>query len=126
MGSECANIGEPFDSLRTLRAIAYCELKVVSERSESNHMYFFYILLCSDNSLYCGMTRNLENRLKEHNSDGKKEAKYLRGKKPVILIYSEQFNDIISAMRRELQIKKWSKVKKEALARGDFELLKNL
>jgi len=72
------------------------------------------------------MTRNLENRLKEHNSDGKKEAKYLRGKKPVILIYSEQFNDIISAMRRELQIKKWSKVKKEALARGDFELLKKL
>ena len=89
-------------------------------------MYFFYILRCSDNSLYCGMTSNLDNRLKEHNSSGSKGAKYLRGKKPVNLIYSETFPDIKTAINRELQIKKWTKAKKEALVAGDLELLKKL
>lgn len=88
--------------------------------------YYFYILRCSDNSLYCGMTTNLENRLKEHNSTSTKGAKYLRAKKPVQLIYSEEYQDIKSAMRRELQIKKWTKAKKEALVKRDLKLLKKL
>jgi len=72
------------------------------------------------------MTSNLDNRLKEHNSSGSKGAKYLRGKKPVNLIYSETFPDIKTAINRELQIKKWTKAKKEALVAGDLELLKKL
>ena len=87
-------------------------------------MYFFYILRCADNSLYCGMTSNLENRIKEHNSKGKKGAKYLRGKKPVKLVYSEEFPDIKTAMNRELEVKSWVKSKKEALVNGDRELHK--
>ena len=82
--------------------------------------YYFYILRCYDNSLYCGMTTNLENRIKEHN--GTKGAKYLRTKKPFQLIYSEEYPDIKSAMRRELQVKKWTKAKKEAVVRHDLEL----
>ena len=78
-------------------------------------MYYFYILRCKDNSLYCGMTSNLQNRLKEHNSSGAKGAKYLRGKKPVTVVYSEQYPDIASAMRREAEVKKWPKAKKEGL-----------
>lgn len=89
-------------------------------------MYFFYILRCLDNSLYCGMTSNLENRLKEHNSNGAKGAKYLRGKKPVRLVYQEEYPDIKTAMNRELQIKKWTKAKKEALIASSFGLLKRL
>ena len=85
-------------------------------------MYFFYILRCSDNSLYCGMTSNLQNRLKEHNSSGKKGAKYLRGKKPVAVVYKEEFPDIKTAMNRESQVKRWTKAKKEALVSGDIEL----
>ena len=92
----------------------------------SRKKYFFYVLRCSDNSLYCGMTSNLENRLKEHNSNGTKGAKYLRAKKPVRVVYSEEFPDIKTAMNRELQIKKWTKVKKEALIAGDLEFLKKL
>lgn len=72
------------------------------------------------------MTSNLQNRLKEHNSTGTKGAKYLRGKKPVKLIYSENIQDIKTAMNRELQVKRWTKAKKEALVVGDFELLKKL
>jgi len=89
-------------------------------------MYYFYILRCSDKSLYCGMTSNLEKRLKEHNSNGSRGAKYLRAKKPVILVYSETYLDIKTAMNREFQVKKWTKAKKEALIKGDLELLKTL
>lgn len=72
------------------------------------------------------MTSNLEKRVKEHNSNSSKGAKYLRAKKPVITVYSETFLDIKTAMNRELQVKKWSKAKKEALIKGDLELLKKL
>lgn len=77
--------------------------------------YFVYLLRCSDNSLYCGQTNDLERRLHEHNFDIKKSAKYLRAKKPVILVYSEKFLTIQEAMKREAEIKKWSKEKKEKL-----------
>lgn len=89
-------------------------------------MYYFYIVRCSDNTLYCGMTSNIEKRLREHNSVGSRGAKYLRARKPVHLIYHEIFPDIKSAMNRELQVKKWTKIKKEALISGNFDLLKKL
>ncbi len=89
-------------------------------------MYCFYILRCSDNSLYCGMTSNLDKRVKEHNSDGKRGAKYLRSKKPLKLVYKETYPDIKTSMNREFQVKKWTKAKKEALVKGDLELLKKL
>ena len=85
-------------------------------------MYFFYILRCSDNSLYCGQTSNLENRLKEHNFSGSKGAKYLRGRKPVVVVYSEQCPDLKTAMNRELEIKRWTRAKKEALISGRLEI----
>lgn len=72
------------------------------------------------------MTTNLDIRLKEHNSDGSKGAKYMRGKKPAILVYSETYPDLKTAMNRELQVKRWTKVKKEALIAGNHELLKKL
>ena len=72
------------------------------------------------------MTSNIDKRLKEHNSNTSKGAKYLRAKKPVKLVYSEDYPDIKSAMNRELQVKKWTRAKKEALIKGDLELLKRL
>jgi putative endonuclease len=78
-------------------------------------MYYFYILRCSDNSLYCGQTNNLERRIHEHNFDKKKSAKYLRGKTPAILVYSEKLSTLKEAMKREWQVKKWPKAKKELL-----------
>lgn len=72
------------------------------------------------------MTSDLEKRINEHNSQTSKGAKYLRAKKPVKLAYSEKYNNIKTAMRREWQVKKWTKTKKEALIKGDLELLKKL
>jgi len=87
-------------------------------------MYYFYIVRCSDNSLYCGQTNNLERRIKEHNSNTSKSAKYLRAKKPVALVYFEQVSSLGEAMIRESQVKSWNKVKKEALILGNKDLLK--
>ncbi len=88
--------------------------------------YYFYILRCSDNSLYCGQTNNLQRRIQEHNSDKNKSAKYLRAKKPVKLVYFEEYPTLQLAMKREWQVKKWIKVKKEALIQGSKILLKKL
>jgi putative endonuclease len=88
--------------------------------------YYFYILRCSDSSLYCGQTNNLERRIKEHNTDKNKSAKYLRGKTPVKLVYFEKHKTPKEAMKREQQVKKWTRVKKEVLVKGDKSLLKKL
>jgi len=82
-------------------------------------MYYFYILRCSDNSLYCGQTNNLSRRINEHNSSKSKSAKYIRGKKPVELVYSERYQTLQEAMKREIQIKKWTRKNKEALIKSD-------
>ncbi len=78
-------------------------------------MFYFYILRCSDNSLYCGQTNDLERRIKEHNFDSKKSSKYTRGRRPVKLVYFEKFKTMGEAMKREWEVKKWPKVKKETL-----------
>ena len=85
-------------------------------------MFHFYILRCLDNSLYCGMTSNLEKRLKEHNTSKSRGAKYLRAKKPAVLVYSEAYADIKTAMNREIEVKKWTKRKKEDLVRENSDL----
>jgi len=72
-----------------------------------------YILRCSDDSLYCGITNNLKERLDEHND--RKGAKYTKTRLPVELIYSEELPDKSSACKREIAIKGWRREKKEAL-----------
>ena len=72
------------------------------------------------------MTTDIKKRVDEHNLGKSKGAKYLRGKRPVKVVYSEEYPDIKTAMQRELQIKRWTKAKKEALIVGDLVLLKNL
>lgn len=83
-------------------------------------MYYFYILRCADNSLYCGVTTDLERRVKEHNSDNSKASKYTRARRPVELVYTEEHEDLKSAMKREAQVKSWPKVKKEVLVNSGF------
>ncbi len=73
-------------------------------------MWTLYILLCSDNSFYTGITNNLEKRFKDHLSGV--GGKYTRAHKPIKVIYSEQHPDHSSALKREYQIKQWSRAKK--------------
>jgi len=75
--------------------------------------YHLYILRCNDNSLYTGVTLDIEKRLIKHNSG--KGAKYTASRRPVQLVYSEKCKDKGAALKREIEIKKWSKAKKEKL-----------
>ncbi len=88
--------------------------------------YFVYILRTSSNTLYIGQTNNLEKRLKEHNLHKSRASKYIRSFNSFELVYSEDYLTRTEAMRRENQLKKWTKAKKEALVKGDLELLKKL
>jgi putative endonuclease len=71
--------------------------------------YFAYILECSDLSFYVGKTTNLERRLYEHNSGF---TPYTKNRKPVKLVYSERFDNLNDAIKREKEIKGWSRIKK--------------
>ncbi len=73
-------------------------------------MYYLYILLCIDNSLYTGITNNIEKRMKAHESG--KGSKYVYSRMPFKLIYQEEHPDRSSASKRENEIKKYSRDEK--------------
>ena len=76
--------------------------------------YFVYILLCSDNTFYTGMTNNLERRLVQHKSGYKKDV-YTFSRRPIKLKWYLQCTNPSEAITVEKQIKGWSHRKKEAL-----------
>lgn len=73
--------------------------------------FFTYILICSDNSLYTGSTNNLEKRIHEHNNT-KSGAHYTKIRRPVELMYSEEFQTLGEARSRESEIKRMTKIQK--------------
>ncbi len=86
---------------------------------------WLYILLCSDGTYYVGTTRaTLERRIAEHNLGT--YGGYTAPRRPVRLVYSQQFQRIEDAIAAERQVKGWSRSKKEALIRSDFRTLKIL
>ena len=88
--------------------------------------YFVYILRTSANTLYIGQTNNLEKRLKEHKNKSSKSARYIRYFDSVELVFSEKYLTRKEAMQREIQLKRWSRSKKEAIITGSLGLLKKL
>ena len=77
-------------------------------------MYFLYILECSDQTLYTGITTNLDRRINEHNNS-KLGAKYTKVRRPVKLVYSKEFINRSDASKEESRIKKLSHQKKLTL-----------
>jgi len=76
-------------------------------------MYTLYILRCKDNSLYTGIAKDLEKRLEMHRAGT--GAKYVRGRLPFVLVYTEKCKDRSGALKREIEIKKMSKKEKNKL-----------
>lgn len=72
-----------------------------------------YLLRCADDTLYCGISNDLEKRVAAHNAG--EGAKYTRGRLPVSVVYLETCEDKSAALKRELQIKKMSRSEKHAL-----------
>ena len=85
---------------------------------------FMYILECSDGSYYTGSTNDLDRRLNEHQSGF--GANYTAIRLPVKLIYYEEYERIDEAFYREKQVQGWTRKKKEALIKGNPELLSEL
>ena len=86
--------------------------------------YYIYILLCRDGTLYTGSTNDIVKRFKDH-LDGR-GARYTKSHKPQKIVYKEKFLTKSEALKREAQIKKWTRIKKEALISGDKAMLKRL
>jgi len=79
-------------------------------------MYYLYILKCADDTLYTGITVDLERRVKEHNTSSL-GAKYTTARRPVELVYSKKYKDRSSASKQECQIKDLSRIEKLKLIR---------
>ena len=87
-------------------------------------MWQLYILECNDSSLYVGVTSNLGRRFKDHLSGN--GGRYTLHNRPDKILYTEAFNLRSDAEARERQIKRWTRAKKIALVRGDFQSLTSL
>ena len=85
---------------------------------------FVYILLCADGSFYIGCTSDLHDRERTHN-DGF-GAEHTASRRPVRLVYSESHDSWPAARKREAQIKRWSRAKKQALIDGNSSALHTL
>jgi len=90
---------------------------MTTSKVQTDKNWVVYIVRCKDNTLYTGITNDLERRLNEHNdhSPKSKAARYTRARQPVMLAYQENCEDRIDASKREYAIKKLSKRQKEAL-----------
>jgi len=89
------------------------------------HLYYVYILLCSDGKYYVGVTNNIENRLLEHQK-GTDIRAFTYRRRPVKLLFHHVFNDINQAIDFEKQVKGWRREKKEAIINGNWDQLPEL
>ncbi|HED32991.1 MAG TPA: GIY-YIG nuclease family protein [Gammaproteobacteria bacterium] len=85
--------------------------------------WYVYLLHCQDDSYYAGITTDLKRRLKEHNEDNKKAAKYTRARRPVKVVFFELCESRSEAASREYEIRKLSRSKKIELALSMVEQL---
>lgn len=86
---------------------------------------YLYMLRCIDGSYYVGKTQSsLEQRISQHNTGH--FGGYTATRRPVTLVFHQEFQQITDAIAAERQLKGWSRAKKEALIRGDYELLHTL
>ena len=79
-------------------------------------MYYVYILRCADKTLYTGSTNDLDKRLAAHNTS-KSGARYTKARRPVKLIYAEEYRTQGEALSREAEIKQMKRAEKLALIR---------
>lgn len=80
--------------------------------------WYAYVAACADNSYYAGVTTDPKAREKKHN-DGS-ASKYTRSRRPIKIIYIENHQSRSCALKREAQIKGWTRTKKQSLIQGNF------
>jgi len=85
--------------------------------------WFVYIIRSANNSLYTGITTDIDRRLQEHQGKNSKGAKALKGKGPLRMVWHTTVKDRSHASKLEYNIKQLSKADKERLVSGDYRLL---
>jgi putative endonuclease len=88
--------------------------------SNLKRQWWLYIVRCADGSLYTGITNDLDRRVLEHNQGV--GAKYTRGRRPVVLAYSEIHGDRSAAGKREYAVKRMSRQQKYRLIQASISL----
>ncbi len=78
-------------------------------------MYYVYIVKCSDDSLYTGITTNITRRIQQHNGAIPGGAKYTQNRQPVVLVFQSEHKDRSTASKEEMRIKKLTRSKKKNL-----------
>ena len=86
--------------------------------------FFVYMLLCADKSCYVGQTDDLEKRVSEYQAGAANH--YTSSRRPVQLVWSQEFATRVEAKEAEAKIKRWTRAKKEALVKGDYRALRLL
>ncbi|GIU45403.1 hypothetical protein TUM4438_18790 [Shewanella sairae] len=86
-----------------------------SSTDVSTRLWYLYMVRCAKGQLYTGITTDVARRFSEHQSGSAKSAKFLRGKGPLTLVYSETVGSHSDALKREIALKKWSRAQKLAL-----------
>ncbi len=81
--------------------------------------WYVYIVRCADDSLYTGITKNVDRRIQEHNAGDKSAAKYTRARLPVVLVHQEACESRSAATKREIEIKLLSRKDKKLLLRQE-------
>lgn len=84
-----------------------------SDSPKRENMVYLYLLRLSDDSIYCGITKNPRKRMKQHRQG--RGSKYVKGRLPFELVYLEKHENRRKAMQKEAEVKKWSKSRKEEL-----------
>jgi len=83
-----------------------------SPRAHDGSVWHLYVLECSDRTLYVGIAKDVDARFAAHSAG--RGAKYTRTRRPLTILYRERCGDIATAMRRERQVKSWSRPQKIA------------
>lgn len=87
--------------------------------------FYVYMVRCKDGKYYTGVINDIHVRVRQHNECANSSA-YVFGRRPVALVYSCHFENIYDAISWEKTLKRWSRKKKEAVIRGNFEALPGL
>lgn len=104
---------------RKLRRRCAVRLELGAESAQTGPMdYKVYILACADGSLYTGIARDIERRLREHNGEVAKGARYTSSRRPVRLVYEATFSSRSEALREEVRIKRLPRAQKLQLIAG--------
>jgi putative endonuclease len=111
-----ANTSLSSDLICMLPELRPWRLRYTRGMSRENDSWQVYIVRCADETLYTGIARDLQKRIDEHNH-GRLAARYTRARRPVVLVYSESCESRSQALRREMAIKKLSRLDKEQLCR---------